>query len=60
MKSIRTLIGAVAALAASSSSFAANCLANDPNCVNAVPEPGSLALVALAIAGVAVVARIKK
>lgn len=60
MKSIRNVFGAIAAFAVSSSSFAAGCLPSEPNCVNVVPEPGSLALVALAIAGVALVARKKK
>lgn len=62
MKSIRNLLGALAAFAVSSSSFAAACLPNDPDpaCTNLVPEPGSLALVALAIAGAALVARKKK
>ena len=62
MKSIRNLLGALAAFAASSSSFAVGCLPNDPDptCVNLVPEPGSLALVAIAIAGVVLVARKKK
>lgn len=59
MKSIGSFIGAVAAAfaATSGSAFAAICLPNQP--CN-VPEPGSLALVALAIAGVALVARKKK
>jgi hypothetical protein len=57
MKSIRNVLGAVVALAASSSTFAAICDLGQP--CN-VPEPGSLALVALAIAGVALVARKKK
>ena len=60
MKLIQTLVGAVFALAAASSSFAGICDPADPTCANQVPEPGSLALVALAIAGVALVARKKK
>lgn len=60
MKLIQTLLGAVFALAAAGSSFAAVCDPADPNCANVVPEPGSLALVALAIAGAALVARRKK
>lgn len=58
MKSIQKLIGAVAVFAATTgSAFAAVCIPGQP-CD--VPEPGSLALVALAIAGVALVARKKK
>lgn len=58
MKSIQKLIGAVAAFALTTgSAFANGCIPGQP--CN-VPEPGSLALVALAIAGVALVARKKK
>ena len=55
MKSFSSSIGAVAACfaATSTAAFAAGGL-------NTVPEPGSLALVAMAIAGVALVARKKK
>ena len=59
MKSISTFLGAVVAVLAgtSGSAFAAICAIGDP--CN-VPEPGSLALVAIAIAGVVLVARKKK
>lgn len=61
MKSIATIVAAAAAtLLSSTSAFAVGCLPADPTCVNTVPEPGSLALVALAIAGAVVVARKKK
>lgn len=59
MKSISIFLGTVAAFVASTgTAFAAVCGVNDPAC--AVPEPGSLALVAVAIAGVVLVARKKK
>ena len=60
MKSIQTLIGAVAVFAVTAgNAFAAVCgVPGAPACN--VPEPGSLALVTLAIAGVALVARKKK
>jgi hypothetical protein len=59
MKPILSFVGAVAATLAAtgSSAFAAICVPGQP-C--AVPEPGSLALVAVAIAGVALVARKNK
>lgn len=59
MKSIGTFLSTVTAafLATSSSVFAAIC---DPGVACEVPEPGSLALVAVAIVGVALVARKKK
>jgi PEP-CTERM motif len=59
MKPISSFIAAVAAAfaASSTSALAAICEPGQP-CV--VPEPGSLALVALAIAGVVLVARKKK
>ncbi len=59
MKSIGTFLSTVAAAfaATSSAAFAAICV---PGQVCDVPEPGSLALVAVAIVGVALVARKRK
>lgn len=59
MKSISKYLGAVVAgfMVTAGSAFAAGCL---PGAACDVPEPGSLALVAVAIAGVVLVARKKK
>ena len=47
---------AVAMVAVSNSVFASGCFPTDPNCVD-VPEPGSMALISIAVAGAVAVAR---